>query len=114
MLNGEFESIYHEHEAGLEATERALPAKVVFNWQIPNKGFYEKSVFLDEDELFKAFQAICTGKNTRAELVVKVDKDNKVSKVVLRNKIQEYDFRSAKVEASSDTYDPCILPLADH
>jgi hypothetical protein len=114
MLNGEFESIYHEHQAGLLAVERALPGKIVFNLQIKNKRFYEKRVFLDEDELFNAFQAICTNKNIKAELVLKVDKDNKVSKVVLRNKAQEYDLRSAKVEAYSATYDPHILPLTDH
>lgn len=113
MLNGEFESIYHQHQDGLQAEERALPGKIVFNWQIQGKGFYGKSVIFDEDELLKAFQVIGTNKNTKAELVLKVDKDSKVSKVVLRNKTQEYVFNQVKMEAYSDIYDPRVLPLAD-
>jgi len=111
MFNGEKESLYAEHRGIIGTVKRAVPNKVNFNWQIKGRNFYEKSFTLDEDDLYKAFDAICADKTTDAELVLKLDKNNELLKIILRSTKLEYVLKPKKVESYVEDYDSRIKSI---
>jgi hypothetical protein len=115
LLNGEVESIYGEYNSGLnEFKKRAAPAQLNFILQEANKKGYNFEILFDEDDLFKAFHTICADKKTEAKLVLVLDNNNKISKIVLRNKTQEYVLNPNKVDVYTGKYNSKITPIKDH
>ncbi len=58
------------------------------------------------------FLAKCCNE-TDLELVIKLDKDLEVSKIVLRNKTNEYVLKCIDVQISTGEIDPKINPLEE-
>jgi hypothetical protein len=107
LLNGEVESIYRDYKNGTnEFRARAVPARLNFLVQQLNKKCYNFEILFDEDDLFKAFHTICADKKTEAKLVLVLDNNNKISKIVLRNKTQEYVLNPNKVDVYTGKYNP--------
>ena len=115
LLNGEVESIYRDYKNGTnEFRARAVPARLNFLVQQLNKKSYNFEILFDEDDLFKAFHTICADKKTEAKLVLVLDNNNKISKIVLRNKTQEYVLNPNKVDVYTGKYNPKRTPIKDN
>ena len=114
MFNGEFDSSYSEYKDGTnEYKERALPKRVNFIFQDRNRKIYNFEVSFDEKDIYKAFHTVFIDKKKKADLVLVLDKDNKVFKIVLRCKTEEYVLNPDKINVSSIKYDSDISPLKD-
>jgi len=114
LLNGEVETIYGDYKSGLnEFKERAAPARLNFILQETNKKRYNFIILFNEEDIFKAFHTICASNKNEARMVLVLDKDNKVSKIALRNKTQESVLNPIKVNVYTENYNPNITPIND-
>lgn len=114
-FNGEIETLYSDYKNGTnEFKERAVPTRLIFLVQQVNKNGYNFEVSFDEKDIFKAFHTIHADKKAEVRLVLVLDKDNKVSKVVLRNKTEEYVLNPVKIDMFSGKYNPKAVALKDN
>ncbi|WP_296151318.1 DUF2931 family protein [uncultured Flavobacterium sp.] len=113
LYNGETESLYHEFYNENNFKERAVPKKINFQWRINQNEQYAAEVNFDEKDIYKAYHSICTDKNTQAELVLKIDRTNKIWTLVLRSKTHEYVMDSYKAGIWKPKYDSKRQVLKD-
>ena len=111
--SGDLENIYELYEKKNLLKSRYVPKKIIFRFKVDDNFLFGTGFELKEEDIFKAFQSLATSENTDLELVIKLDKDKDISKVVLRNSKNEYvlDVPSKKVGKSS--LDLNISPLKE-
>ncbi len=91
MYNGEKDRIYYESNLGENLFyQRAVPKEIDFNWQANNKSSYLIRIKFKENDIYKAFQTVCIDKNTKARLILKINNEGEMEKIVLSNGNYEY------------------------
>ena len=115
LFNGEVESIYSHYKNGTnEFKKRAIPKQLNFFMEETGKKGYSFEISFDEADIFKAFHTVCAANMAESKLVIVLDKDKKVSKVVLRSMSHEYFLNPIKVNVFSGKYDPKVVPLKNN
>lgn len=113
LFNAENQFLYREYKNGTNDLQaRAVPKTISFLVQNKKKS-YNFEITFNKEDIFKAFQTIFAEKNKEATLILKLDQDNDVAKIMLRGNHQEYVLNSSKVEIFSGAYKPHIHPVKE-
>lgn len=98
MYNGEVESLYYEHNNKNIFKERGVPKRIILIWK-SQKGveLVCEAVFKEED-IYKVYQSLSKTKDEELELVLKLENDDEIYSVVLRNKNSEVVLRTSEFE----------------
>ena len=107
-FNGEEETSYTLYKDDYNLALRPVPTKVIFEFYLDNKEF-GGGFDLKVDDAFKGFEEINKSGNKSMELVVKLDVDNKVSKVILRNETEQYVFDTTDADIGFIAVDKSLL-----
>ena len=90
MFNGEMENLEQEELATNDFKERAILKRISFDWFDVDHKQYGAEIFLNEEEVFKAYKEIYKdNKNAKAELVFKVNIPNTFVVVSLKSDSKE-------------------------
>ena len=110
--SGDLEYIYELYEKKNLPLSRFVPKEIIFEFNIGSKAF-GGGFDIDEEDIYKAFNLLAKDNETDLELVVKLDKDEEISKIVLRNKTNEYVLKCTDVQIGAGEIDPKINPLEE-
>ena len=102
-FNGELENIYTLYNKSNVYKKRSIPKKIIFRFKTDDKSLYGTGFELDEEDIYKAFTVLTKDKELPLELVVKLDREMSILKIVLRNERDEYvlDTSTKKIGKSS-------------
>lgn len=98
MYNGEVESLYFEYNNKNIFKERGVPKKISFSWKSRKGIEFNCEVTFEEENIYKAYKLLTKTKEEELELILKLDNDDEVYSVVLRNKNNEIVLSPKKVE----------------
>ncbi len=97
--NGEFFNTYGENPFITKMVERAIPSKIVMNWNDSNGNGYGAKVFFNEEEIFKVFDAVYKQeKRNEGILILEVDKYNSNIKVFLESDIERIELKKTIIK----------------
>lgn len=111
-FSGEYETVYELYKKNNLSKSRFVPKMVTFEFNIGSKG-YSGGFDIEEEDIYQGFTLLANDKEPDLELVVKLDKDKEISKIVLRNKTSEYVLRCTDVQISAGSIDSEIKPLKE-
>ncbi|MDB4292816.1 DUF2931 family protein, partial [Maribacter sp.] len=79
---------------------RAVPKETNLHWSEQNGSSYKANILFDENEIFKAFEAITEkGTSSKLDVVFRVDKYNSTIKIYLDNGTKRIALEASKIKA---------------
>lgn len=112
-FNGELENIYALYNKSNVYKKRFVPQKIIFRFKTDDKSLYGTGFELDEEDIYKAFAVLTKDNELPLELVVKLDREISISKIVLRNERNEYVLDTPKKKISKSFLDLNIEALKE-
>lgn len=88
-FNGEEETSYALYKQEYGFASRAVPSIILFEFYLNGKD-YSGGFDLVQDDIFKAFEELSKSGGKSLELVLILDRDNEVAKIILRNETKQY------------------------
>ncbi|MBV6881794.1 DUF2931 family protein [Epilithonimonas sp. FP105] len=111
-FNGGYENIYALYEKENVFKLRNIPKTVIFEFNIGTLN-YGGGFDLQEDDVFKAYSELGSEDKTQLEMVVILDKTNKISRIILRNDLHEYVLDCKDVQLGVGEIETEITPLTE-
>lgn len=112
-FNGGYENIYALYEKENVLKLRNVPKKIIFRFKTDEKFLYGTGFEFQEDDIFKAFETLSNNQKEELELVIKIDEFKQISKVLLRNSVNEYVLDVPIKKVGKTDLDIQITPLIE-
>lgn len=111
FYNGEEEMQYALYKEEYGIASRPVPKKIIFRFKVDENIVYGTGFTFNEDDVFKAFDVVGVNKDKAIELVIQLDKDLELKKVMVKSEDKQYILDVPLPKMGKSKLDLKITPL---
>ena len=111
FYNGEEEMQYALYKEEYGIASRPVPKKIIFRFKVDENIVYGTGFTFNEDDIFKAFDVVGVNKDKAIELVIQLDKDLELKKVMVKSEDKQYILDVPLPKMGKSKLDLKITPL---